>query len=100
MEQTTEQQSKPTIFFWKKEITLGQFLGILIALLTAIGTFMYDQSLIIREHSVRLSNLEKSQAEIPKALEKIADEQAKTNQYNQDKQDKIFMMVYELNNKK
>lgn len=74
---------------FKKEITLGQTVGVALAILTAMFTSWLDVNTKLAEHEVRLNTLEKSFAE-------FMDYTRKDNEKKEVKQDKLLDAVYDI----
>lgn len=95
MENKNQTQEQPA-FFWKREITYGQFLGIIIAMLGTLGTIIWEQQTAITEYGIRISTIEKVQSQIPAALREIVID---NRDNNKDLQDKWQQILIQLNNK-
>lgn len=95
-----EQQEKPndtSAFFWKREITLGQFAGLLVTILMAGTIAVWNQSKTITEQGMRITVLERNMAEIPQTLREITSEQRENNK---ETQAKMELILIKLENKK
>lgn len=61
----------------KREITFGNLLAILVPTFIVILTWGNSVETRLKEHSIRISNLERSQAKIETKLDEIVDNQTK-----------------------
>ena len=94
-----QEQAVPVVF-WKREITFGQFLGILIGLLVAFATGMYDARVELREHKVRIATLEQGHVDLGKAMKEGFTDVKAEQRIQTNKQDQLLIQMFELNNKK
>lgn len=61
----------------KREITFGNLLAILVPTFIVILTWGNSVETRLKEHSIRISNLERGQAKIEAKLDEIVDNQTK-----------------------
>ena len=94
-----QEQAVPVVF-WKREITFGQFAGILVGLLVSFGISMYDAKVELREHKIRISTLEQGQVDLGKTMKEGFNELKAEQRLTTNKQDQLLIQMFELNNKR
>lgn len=92
----TQETSSSTVF-WKKEITLGQIVGIIITLFGVFATAWWDINVRVNEHSMRITAIEKNQEGF---ITLYKEGQAKQDIQNTKTNEKLEQILINLQNKK
>ena len=87
------------LVFWKREITFGQFLGIIIGILVGFTTAIYDTRIELREHKVKIGTLEQSTVDLSQTMKEGFTEMKAEQRIQAAKQDQLLIQMYELNSK-
>lgn len=92
-----ESTNDTTPIFWKREITMGQALSIVIPIITLFMLSFWDMKSDLIKHDMRLTSLEKSQENLIKVL---GERDHKTDQQYDTTNEKLQQILIRLENKK